>query len=105
MKNLWEMTTVDNFVTFKLLVIRVKPKVQNLLGPLKERVVLSPAAGPSGRGGGSRLLNHLKEERGKGRERAVYTLIYVICMHVYVQITNWSLVGCCSVAFHIKVVI
>lgn len=67
--------------------------------------MLSSAAGPLGKEGGSRLLNNLKGQGGEGRGRAVYTLECVICMHGYVHITNRSLVGCCSEAFHIKVVI
>lgn len=59
--------------------------------------MLSPAAGPSGKGGG----------RKRQGTCCLYIAIcgYVICMHVYVLMTNWSLVGCCSVAFHIIVVI
>lgn len=64
MKGLWEMTTVDNFLPFKLSVGRGQAQGPEsyLLGPWKEWVVLSPAAGPSGKGGGSRLLNHLMRE-------------------------------------------
>lgn len=45
-----------------------------------------------------------KGEGKKGRGHA-YTVIYVTCLHVCLQIINWSLDGCCSVAFRIKAVI
>lgn len=75
MMRLWELTTVDNFVPFKLLVVGVKPEVLNSIfwAPLQEPAVLSPTADPSGRREGAGTSQQRREER---KEHAVYTLTH-----------------------------
>lgn len=72
------MTTVDNFVPFKLLVVGVKPEVPNLtylLGPSAGAGSAEPCCWPLWQERvGSRSLNHLIGEGG-GKKQTCFSYI------------------------------
>lgn len=83
MKSFGEMTTVANFVPFTLLVVKVRPKTQNLIfWPPEGTGGAEPSCWPFWQGRGYRELNSLQGRR-KRQGTCIYTDICDMPVCVY----------------------